>query len=110
VRYAPPATTVTPTEMEVNIKVQRLLIGMQNATPPAELHITHPQLGINMVAKINLLYAILQAKDNVGNNLWPNQEAIDKEDEFLFEISIAHNLSVTVMLNDFEFVTLIPGL
>jgi hypothetical protein len=110
VRYEPPATTVTPTEMTVDIKVQRLLTSMQNATPPAELHIIPTQSGINMDTKINLLYAILNVKDNLGNNLYPNQEAIDKEDEFLFEISILHDLTVTVTLNDFELVTLIPGL
>jgi hypothetical protein len=110
IRHKPSGTTTKSTEMTVDIKVQRLLIAMQNAAPAAELHITHPQLGINMATKINLLYAILNTKDNTGNNLWASQEAIDKEDEFLFEISIAHNLSVTVTLNDFEFITVIPGL
>jgi hypothetical protein len=95
--------------MAVDVKVQRLIIDTHQ-TNPVQLYLQYPESGTNIIAPVNVLNAILEVTDNSGNNLWQTQEDIDKEDEFLIEISILYDLSVSIRINEFEIVNANPGL
>jgi hypothetical protein len=109
VRYEP-AAQFTATEMNVDVKIQRLVIDRHRAIDPVELHVQDPETGKVMELPLNVLEAILTARDAGGNLLWPNQEAIDKEDEFLIEVSILHNLDIEITIREFEVETPNPEL
>jgi hypothetical protein len=109
VRYEPAAQSTT-IEMNVDVKMQRLVIDRHRQTDKVELYIEFPETGDPMIAPLNVVETILTARDASGNLLWANQEAIDKEDEFSIEISILHDLSIGIKINEFEIVNPTPGL
>lgn len=106
VRYEPPCRMLTPTRMEVDIKVLRLEIARHTADPVL-LYVRDAAAGMDMVWPLDVLDAIVKAKDAQGNLLYQTQEDIDREDEFPIAISILSDLSVSVTVNGFEVVE--PG-
>lgn len=101
VRYEPPYTALTTNAMEVDIKMQRLDM-VYHATNPVLLRIQSRDDGQDMIFPLDVVDAILRAEDAHGNPLWRTQEDIGREDEFPFELSILHDLSVRVTINGFE--------
>jgi hypothetical protein len=106
-RYEPPYRTLTATTMEVNVKVQRLDIDRHDADAVL-LYVRRPETGFDMIEPLNVIKAILSIKNAQGAYIYRTQEDIDREDEFIIEISILHDLSVKVTVNGFEIVDVIP--
>jgi hypothetical protein len=109
VRYEP-AAQFTATEMNVDVKMQRLVIDRHRVTDPVELHVQDPGTGDAMRLPLNVMDAILTARGAGGNLLWPNQEAIDREDEFLIEVTILHDTNIAITIREFEEETPKPEL
>lgn len=107
VRYEPPYTALTAAAMELDIKVQRLDIAY-HAARPVLLYIQSRTTGQDMVVPIDVTDAIFRAEDARGTPVWQTQEDVDCEDEFPFEVSILHDLSVRIAVNGFEIVDAIP--
>ncbi len=101
VRYEPPYTALTATDMQVDIQIQRLDV-VQHTGWPVLLYIQDVTTGSDMVQPINVLDAIMRVKDSHGNLRWPTQREIDNEDVFPFRISILHDLSVNITVEGFE--------
>jgi hypothetical protein len=108
-RYEPPYAARTASAMDFNIKVQRL-DAAYHSLRPVLLHIRRPSSGQDIIAPLDVMDAILRAKDALGNPLWPTQEDIDREDEFPIEVSIAQDLSVSITVNGFEIVVTNPDI
>lgn len=108
VRYEPPYTQFTATDMDVDIRIQRLDLAYHSAHPV--LLYIQSRTGQNLVAPIDVTDAILRAKNAQGNPLWLSQEDVDREDEFPFEISILRDLSIQVTINGFEVVDVTPNI
>jgi len=104
--YEQPCTSLTTSAMEVDLKIQRLEIDKQ----PALLYIQHPVTGVNLIQPLNVVEAIQRIKNAQGNFVYPTQADIDRENEFRFEISILHDLSVSITVNGYEIVNVIPNL
>jgi hypothetical protein len=110
VRYEPAASS-TANEMTVDVKIQRMVIDRHRQTDPVELHILFPETGGLMMEKpLNVLEEILAARNASGNPIWANQEAIDREDEFVIEVSILHDLKIGITIKEFEVVEPKPEL
>lgn len=108
VHYEPPYTTLTATTMDVDIRIQRLDIAY-HSIHPVLFYIQSKTTGQDMIIPLDVTDAILRAEDAQGNPIWQTQEDVDREDEFPFEISILHDLSVRVTVNGFEIVDVNPG-
>lgn len=107
VRYEPPCTSLTPSAMEIDIRIQRLVIDYHTASPVL-LYLRDPASGGDMITPLDVTDAILRALDAQGNPLWPTQREVDREDEFPFEISIRQDLSVSITVEGFEIVDAPP--
>jgi hypothetical protein len=106
-RYERPYSDLSADEMSFNKKMQRLVIGT-----PVKLYIQDPATGLSMFSNesIDVVDAILSARDASGNLVWESQAAIDREDEFSIEVSILHDLSVSIIINEFEIIEPGPNL
>ncbi len=109
VRYEPPCHTLTENTMEVDIKTMRLDID-RHTNDPVELHIRNAVTGHEMIAPLDVVGAITQARGTRNELLYPDQETIDRNYEFPFEISILHDLSVRIFINDWEIIVLTPDI
>ena len=138
VHYEPYNMALTPTAMNVDIKVQRLYIE-KHITEPVLLYVRHYETGVDMIEPLNVVEAILGIRDVYGNYIYETQQDIDRADEFVFGIliqpdpvtppepplppepeptptdpstpskpSTPPNLKITVTLNGFEIVDVVP--
>lgn len=103
VLYDPPYSQLTADQMTVDIKIQRLLVDLHQVASPVELYVQHPDLGVDMIPPLNIVQTLLAAG-------WNSQEAIDKEDVFPLQISIAYDTSISITINEFEIITPGPNL
>lgn len=85
------------------IRQQRLSI-VESVADPVMLYIRHAAEGYDMIMPLELVEAIRQ------NPAYRSQEAIDREDLFVIELSILLDLSVRVTVNDWEIIILDPNL
>lgn len=108
VRYEPPYRTLTATEMEVDVKVQRLEME-GGSVKPVLLYVRNMANSTDMILPLDVMDAILKVTDPQGNPLYQMQEDIDRQDEFPIVLSILHDLSVSVSVNGFEIVETKPG-
>ena len=97
VRYEQPYHSLTADTMRVDIKTMRLDID-RHTNDPVRLYVRNAETGHDMVAPLDVVDVITHVRDADGKLLWPDQEAIDREYEFPFEISILHDLNVRVSI------------
>ncbi len=109
VRYEPPCHTLTATTMDIDIKTMRLDID-RHSDNPVELFIRDAVSGHDMIAPLDVVGSILQIRDTQNELLYPDQEAIDRNYEFLMNISILHDLSVEITIDDWVVVEPEPDL
>ncbi len=109
VRYEPPCHTLTAATMGIDIKTMHLSID-RHTDDPILLHVHNAALGHPMIAPIDVLDAIRRAQDTRGEILYPDQEAIDRQYEFPFEISILADLSVKITVDSWEVIDTEPDM
>ncbi|MDR0334125.1 MAG: FimB/Mfa2 family fimbrial subunit [Dysgonamonadaceae bacterium] len=95
------ATLGANNTIEIFIKQQRLNIN-QSVTEPVLLYIRNTDSNTNIIAPIDLISAIRQ------NPNYLTQSAIDREDLFVIEVSILHDLEVVIVINGWKVVILDP--
>lgn len=108
-RYFPQYKSLDANKMLVDIKIMRLDIERHTAEP-MYLTIQNPVTGTTYPSyPIDIVNSLLQAKDpNTGEYIYQNQEDFDREDEHPIEIRINSNLSVSIIIKDWEIITLKP--
>jgi len=104
VRYEPPYASLTPTSMDVDVRLQRIDKAFLTIQPML-LYVQRPAAGTDVLPPLDVLQTILGARDGGGNPIWQSQEDIDREDEFTIELSVKSDLSVGVTVNGFEVET-----
>ena len=109
--YSRPNRTVTETYMRTDIKVQRMVIDRHlNTEGGIFLHLHQPYPDTPVMRPLDVVAAILSARDTHGNLLWPTQDAIDREKEFPITIIINQRGQVTVKIKEWILVDLDVGL
>ncbi|WP_291527789.1 FimB/Mfa2 family fimbrial subunit [Bacteroides sp. UBA939] len=102
--YEPYFESDNGTEISVDIRVMHLDIN-RFKDEPVLFYIRNAVTGRNIISPIDVINdVILKAKDKQGNLLWPDQEAIDRVNEFSFEVSVLADLSVSITVNGFEII------
>jgi hypothetical protein len=101
--YEPPYREITEDQMLIDIKIQRLVIDRHLTAEPVLLHVHHPVTNEPMIAPLNIVEAILAARE-AGVPVWATQESIDRELEFPIRISFNHRLGVTISINEWVIV------
>lgn len=99
IRYEPPYRSLTASRMEVDIKIQRIEI-VRHSADQMLLYVRDITTGMDLVLPIDVLEAVMKT--------YTTQSAIDRQEEFPFEISILHDLSVSVTVNGFVIVEATP--
>jgi hypothetical protein len=108
VRYEPPCHTLTANTMGVDIKTMRLDISRHTSGDPVLLYVRNAVTGDDMIAPLDVVGTILQTRSTRGDLLYPDQEALDREYEFEFDLSILHDLSVKVTVNGWDVIDAKP--
>lgn len=86
-KYTPINTLLQPNYMEVDLKMMRLVLGQS------------PMLVIKDSVTQESLYNENMIEQILSTQQYASQEDFDREDEFVFEISIANNIIVSVSIN-----------
>lgn len=101
--YLPYDGSVEGDTQQVYIRQQRLSIA-QSAVDPVMLYVRHAERGYDLVKPLDLVAAIRQ------NPAYFDQDAIDREDLFVIELSILLDLRVSVEVNGWQIVILDPNI
>jgi hypothetical protein len=98
------------TRMAVYIKTMRLDV-VRHTIDPVYMYIQDLN-GHNLVEPIDVMWAILQTRDpETGQLLYPDQAAIDLQDEFAINIEVElteTGISLTIYVDDWKIVILEP--
>lgn len=100
VRYERPHTYLDNTTMEVDIKILRLMLD-QSTAQSANLYITDPATGAELLPAIDILGALLK----VRSAAIVSQEDLDRIDEIPIEINIDVNLGVSVSIFGYKVIS-----
>ena len=102
--YEPLNESTNGTEMSMAIRVMHLDIN-RFEEQPVLLHIRDVNTGDEIINPIDIINDVItKVKDEHGNFVWPDQESIDRVNEFSFEVSILAGLDVRITVNGFEAV------
>ncbi len=78
---------------------------------PIWLHIQDAATGTDIIPDIDIINnVILKAKDAQGRLLWPDQESIDRTNEFWIDLSVLANLDISITVNGFEVIYADPNI
>lgn len=97
--YLPYDGSIGTDDMEVYVRQRRLSIA-QSASDPVMLYVRHASENNDVIAPMNLVEAIMQ------NPAYSDQEAIDREDLFVLEISLMLDAGIVVTINGWEVIIL----
>jgi hypothetical protein len=112
VRYEPQYLdyNLNGTSMTVYVKTMRLDI-VRHTLDPVLLYIQTPD-GSNLVEPVDILWAILQARDVfTGKLLYPDQESIDRQEEFVINLNIEltdSGLKISLIIDGWVIIELKP--
>jgi hypothetical protein len=107
VRYEPPYSSLTDTQMKVDIKTVHLDLS-RHIDDPVNLHLTDLTTRAGIPDQpLDIIAAIRQVKDAQGNYLYRTQEAIDREYEFPIDIVIldpglSGDITIKIFIKEWE--------
>lgn len=108
VRYNPAAINIKDGHLDTEIKLLRLDRKF-HTTSPILLKVRDSETGENIFAPIDVIALLSKVKDAEGNYLYGTQEDLDRQDEFLIEISIEADLGMNIRVNSWNIGSLKPG-
>lgn len=97
-KYTPIHTVLKPDYMEADFKIMRLVLG-QSPMLVIKNSVTH-----QVIYEKNMIDLILQTYNYVS------QADFDREDEFVFKITIANNIVISISINGWEINNINPDI